>query len=88
MEAKIIVETWQAVLATVVLVVGVTAWLIRLESKILWLDRDRQDSKDEAAKVWVKFDAMQVTLNSLLQSFGRLEGKIDAGSTRTHTRST
>ena len=45
-------------------------WLIRLEAKVLYLEKDREDH-------WQKIDAMQDKLQEIAQSLARLEGKLE-----------
>ena len=58
---------WPVALSFVFLLV----WLIRLESKVLYLETDR-------ANHWVKLDAMQVKLQEIAESLARLEGKFQS----------
>jgi hypothetical protein len=49
---------------------GVVVWLIRLESKVLFLEEDKKDK-------WEKIDKIQEKLERISESLSRLEGKIE-----------
>lgn len=57
-------------------------WFIRLEAKVLYLERNLERSelvaKEKERVMWEKIDALQNSLNQLLQGIGRVEGKLDA----------
>lgn len=57
-------------------------WLIRLEAKVIYLEGDHIKlelaSKEKERVMWEKIDALQNSLNQLLQGIGRVEGKLDA----------
>ncbi|MFM6929956.1 MAG: hypothetical protein ACKOX6_15910 [Bdellovibrio sp.] len=78
-------------------VIGFIAWLIRLESKTSWNEKDiiaikaeqtRQDDERKAeiekieTAVWEKFETAQNTMNEILIALGRLEGKIESKDAR------
>lgn len=71
-----------AILTVLVILVGIVAWFIRLESKVQYLEKDynrHQDDQDEKYKtMWAKVDAVQSALNSVLQAIGRVEGKLES----------
>lgn len=89
MEPKDVMTTYELItalwpiLATVIgLAFVALVWFIRLEAKVLYLERDL-DKAETAAKekervMWEKIDALQNSLNQLLQGIGRVEGKLDA----------
>lgn len=62
----IIAEMWPVVLSIIVFFI----WLIRLEAKVLYLERDRNEH-------WNKIDAMQNKLQEIAESLARLEGKLE-----------
>ena len=45
-------------------------WLVRLEAKVLYLERDREFH-------WNKIDMMQLKLQEIAESLARLEGKLE-----------
>jgi hypothetical protein len=45
-------------------------WFVRLESKVLYVEKEQESSKKEMI-------SLQNTLNTLLLSVGRVEGKLD-----------
>lgn len=45
-------------------------WLVRLEAKVLYLEREKK-------MVWIKLDAIQVTLTEVLISLGKIQGKLE-----------
>lgn len=61
--------------------IGFIAWFIRLESKVLYLEKDHEkrekavQAKDDA--FWAKMDTMQATLNQVLQVVGELKGRVE-----------
>lgn len=55
-------DIWQVLLGGVFFMV----WLIRLEAKVLYLEKD-----------WQKLDAMQVKLQEIAEALARLEGKLE-----------
>ena len=69
-------------------IIGFVAWLIRLEAKVLYLDKDFSNHKKEAvkkdelheqkdAKIWEKFDNVYNQLNEITKSLSRIEGKLE-----------
>ncbi len=61
--------------------VCVIAWCIRLESTVLYLRKDldslKEVHKEKDNLLWSKLTDVQDSLNKVLLSFARLEGKID-----------
>lgn len=86
-ESKILLhnlpEFWPIIIACVVFIV----WLIRLESKVLYLENDHKKEVEakmlEQDKIWEKLNELQTTLTNILQSLARLEGKLEG---REHDR--
>ncbi len=67
--------------AIVLSVIFFIIWLVRLEAKLLYLEKEfavslTMDQQREKA-IWNKFDTMQETLNQILQKLSRLEGKLE-----------
>lgn len=57
------------------ILVGVVAWNIRLESKVMNLEKNHADNVES---VWKKLDDVQKNVIDVLQSVARMEGKINA----------
>lgn len=69
------------ILGILTIFIGFIAWFIRLESKVLYLEKDHEAHKDSVAKkdeaIWAKLDGLQATTNQVLQLVGELKGKIE-----------
>lgn len=69
-----------SILTIVLIVIGFIGWFIRLEAKVMYLEKDHADHKknwnDQIEKMSLKIDAFQITLNQVLQGVARLEGQI------------
>jgi hypothetical protein len=52
-------------------------WLVRLEAKVLYLEKDRKLDLERQESLWNKLDSMQVTLTTILTSLAKLEGKME-----------
>lgn len=86
MEARetisIVSQLWPVFTGIAVCVFFLIVWCVRLESKVMYLEKDHEENKERQGEksdvVWTKIDSLQNTMNSVLQAFGRLEGKIDA----------
>lgn len=63
--AKFIAELWPIFLSVLFCVI----WLIRLEAKVLYLEKDNDEH-------WKKLDDVQMKLDSIAESLARLEGKL------------
>ncbi|QDP68080.1 MAG: hypothetical protein Unbinned5081contig1003_12 [Prokaryotic dsDNA virus sp.] len=63
----------------IMLIVGV-AWLIRLESKVLFLekqhDEHKETTKEKDAAMWAKIDSLSNNINLIMQSLVRIEESI------------
>jgi hypothetical protein len=74
---QIISDLWPIVLAFLLGLI----WLVRLEAKFLNLKSNYDNyvvtEKDKDKVMWDKFESIQTSLNTLLQSVARLEGKMD-----------
>lgn len=70
-----------AILTVLVILVGIVAWFIRLESKVQYLEKDynrhQEDQEEKHKTIWVKVDTVQTAINSLLMAIGRVEGKLE-----------
>lgn len=64
--SAMIYEAWPVILSAMFFMI----WLIRLESKVLYLERDRNEH-------WNKIDAMQTKLQEIAEALARLEGKLE-----------
>lgn len=51
-------------------VVGMTAWFVRLEAKVMYLEKDKKI-------MWNKLDDIQDSLTKILQALAKLEGKLE-----------
>lgn len=71
-----------------VMVIAFVGWFIRLESKVNYLEKDHESQISSQAEkdsvVWDKIDAMQTSMNAVLQAIGRVEGKVEAGIGKSH----
>jgi hypothetical protein len=71
-------------LALLILLVGIIAWFIRLESKVNYLEKDQAKKvvadADNNKAIWEKFTSFQVTLHEILVALGRVEGTIASSS--------
>lgn len=58
-------------------IVGFIAWLVRLEAKVLYLERELKEYKEAAKEreklLWEKFDKLQENLNTVLHTTTRIE---------------
>ena len=58
-------------------IVGFIAWLVRLEAKVLYLEKELKEYKELAKErerlLWEKFDKLQENLNTVLQTTTRIE---------------
>jgi hypothetical protein len=66
-------EIWPLVLSAVFVII----WLIRLEAKVLYLEKQNEHRLENDKMIWDKFEAVQSTLTNILQSLARLEGKLE-----------
>lgn len=68
---------WPVVLSLVFVLV----WLVRLESKVLYLEKAHDDEvKNKQAlddQIWAKLDEVQKSLSKITESLARLEGRLD-----------
>lgn len=69
MSVEIITNFWPILLSGFFTIV----WFVRLESKVLYLEK----SKDKDSE---KLDAMQVKLDHIAESLARLEGKFESNA--------
>jgi hypothetical protein len=73
MNAHALAELWPVLLSIVFLIV----WLIRLEAKVLYLEKEHEMRLENDKEIWNKFDNMQKLLSQIMQSLARLEGKLE-----------
>lgn len=61
--------------------IGLIAWFVRLESKILYLEKDHENQKHSNNKkdsaMWDKMNSIQSTMNDIQQSLARIEGRME-----------
>lgn len=82
MDIEMFSKLWPIITGAGTAIFILIVWCVRLEAKVLYLEKDHEDQKIHASEkhdtIWTKMDGMQGTLNSALQGIGKLEGKIDA----------
>ena len=72
---------------TTILIAGLI-WFIRIEAKVLNLEKDLNDHKEQLLKkfdedkekdkvMWTKIDSIQSSINIMIQSIVRVETKLD-----------
>lgn len=72
---------------TTILIAGLI-WFIRIEAKVLNLEKDLNDHKEQLLKkfdedkekdkvMWTKIDSIQTSINIMIQSIVRVETKLD-----------
>lgn len=81
-------KLWPILLSMVAFVI----WLIRLEAEVKYLKKGMEALAEEALHhrdslelrygeldkaIWEKFEALQASMNSIMQTLGRLEGKLE-----------
>lgn len=49
-------------------------WCIRLEAKVLYLEKNAEENK---LSIWQKLESLQSTLMELSQGVARIEGKLE-----------
>lgn len=69
-----ITDIWPIVVSAVFCLI----WFVRLEAKVLSLHENHKEHKESMTTMWVKIDALQTTMNAVLQATARLEGKMDS----------
>ena len=67
-----LLKYWPLFAATV----GMVAWFARLEAKVLYRERDRRDRSSKDREMWNKIDSLQKSIGELLESVGRIEGRL------------
>lgn len=76
-DPKFVTDIWPILLSILFVVI----WCIRLESKVLYLEKDHEKTRAENIEkdklIWAKQDALQTTLNQILQAIGELKGKLN-----------
>lgn len=72
----------------IVSLVLVVAWLIRLESKVLYMEKDSLKTAAENSKreegMWKKFDEVNNKLTEALKTLSKIEGRLE-GHNRSDT---
>lgn len=76
-DIKLITDSWLVLLS---IIAGV-AWLIRIESKVLYLEKDHGKSNEANAKreeaMWKKFEEVNNKLTEALKSLSKIEGRLE-----------
>ena len=76
-DAETLFKAWPMIFALICCVI----WNIRLESKVLYLEKDYEKHQNSIAEkdkaLWIKFDSLQATVTTVLQMLTRLETKIE-----------
>jgi hypothetical protein len=71
-----------SLIGIVLTLVGLVAWFIRLESKVMYLEKDLETEKkhntDRNEVMWSKMDAVQGSLHTVLQGIGKIEGRLES----------
>lgn len=61
----------------VVLFLGAsTVWFVRLESKVLYLEKDHENHKQDYKILWAKIDILQTNINEMRESLARIEERL------------
>ena len=77
MSAETFSYIWPVIVSSLFFIV----WCVRLEAKVLTLERDHikkeaaDEKKDET--LWAKMDSLQTSMNQMLLLVGELKGKIE-----------
>lgn len=65
---------WDVIVGGVIFIV----WLIRLESKVLYMEKDndryREESSTREEKLWMKIDMLVTKMETVVTSLAKLEG--------------
>lgn len=69
-ELELLLKLWPVFL---LLLTGF-AWLIRLEAKVMYLEKDHDENKKS---MWEKIKTIELMLLKISESLARIEGKID-----------
>lgn len=76
-DPNVLTAVWPVLLSLIFVIV----WCIRLESKVLYLEKDLENHKlaatDANKVIWSKWDTLQATLNQVLQAVGELKGRLE-----------
>lgn len=61
----------------VILFLGATVvWFVRLESKVLYLEKDHENHKQDYKILWTKIDLLQNNINEMRESLARIEERL------------
>lgn len=75
--ATLIQAWWPIILSSIFY----TAWCVRLEAKVLYLQQDRKESTERAQRtetvLWAKLDAMQLAMVEMVREVAKLQGMIE-----------
>lgn len=61
----------------IVLLIALVAWFVRLEAKVLNIEKEQTDSKGEKAKMWEKIEYVQKSVTEIMLTLTRIETKLD-----------
>lgn len=68
---------WPVLISTMVFIF----WCARLESKVLYLEKDREEGRQATTQretvLWSKLDNLQSTVTELVKTVAKLEGKLE-----------
>jgi hypothetical protein len=80
-DAHLLFENISSLWPIVLSLVFVLVWLVRIESKVLYLEKAHDDEvKNKQAlddQIWEKLDEVQKSLSKITESLARLEGRLD-----------
>lgn len=97
--ANVVQALWPMFAALAVCLAALLAGWIRIQMRVTYLEKDlvvhkitqekeltiqKSEAGSSAKALWDKVDGMQTSMNSVLQGFGRVEGKVDALFQRDH----
>lgn len=61
----------------VLIFLGATVvWFVRLESKVLYLEKDHENHKQDFKILWTKIDNLQTNINEVREAVARIEEKL------------
>ena len=69
-ELELLLKLWPVFL----FLLAAFAWLIRLEAKVMYLEKDHDENKKA---IWEKIKTIESMLLKISESLARIEGKLD-----------
>ena len=77
MDFEMLLHFWPLIIACLISF----AWLIRLEAKVLYMEKELRDERlsltANFSKLWDKFDDLQIMQGRANVSLARIEGRLD-----------